>query len=74
MTLFLFHYLIFFSVSLSLPLSLKEEVCHVYDEMLAVYSLAGPATVVNSSETYSVIQYIRPTAEDSSLYSLIAPH
>ncbi|KAL7828705.1 hypothetical protein SRHO_G00323390 [Serrasalmus rhombeus] len=52
----------------------QEEVCHIYDEMLAVYSLAGPANTENSSETYSVIQYVPPMEEDSCLYSLIAPH
>ncbi|KAL6459041.1 hypothetical protein MHYP_G00325130 [Metynnis hypsauchen] len=52
----------------------QEEVYHIYDEMLAVYSLAGPANTENSSETYSVIQHVPPMEEDSSLYSLIAPH
>ncbi|XP_017548972.1 CMRF35-like molecule 5 isoform X2 [Pygocentrus nattereri] len=52
----------------------QEEVCHIYDEMLAVYSLAGPANTENSSETYSVLQYVPPMEEDSSLYSLIGPH
>ncbi|XP_036434617.1 CMRF35-like molecule 5 [Colossoma macropomum] len=52
----------------------QEEVYHIYDEMLAVYSLAGPADKENSSETYSVIQHVPPTEEDSCLYSLIAPH
>ncbi|KAL7884834.1 hypothetical protein AOLI_G00076040 [Acnodon oligacanthus] len=52
----------------------QEAVYHIYDEMLAVYSLAGPANTENSSETYSVIQHVPPTEEDSSLYTLIDPH
>ncbi|XP_072537709.1 uncharacterized protein [Salminus brasiliensis] len=51
----------------------QEEVCHVYDEMLAVYSLAGPDAREETSETYSVIQHA-PPAEDDSPYSLIAHH
>ncbi|XP_036434623.1 CMRF35-like molecule 8 [Colossoma macropomum] len=52
----------------------QEEVCHVYYEMLAVYSLAGPANEENSSGTYSIIHYTCSTEEECSTYSLIAPH
>ncbi|XP_072537721.1 uncharacterized protein [Salminus brasiliensis] len=53
----------------------QDEDCHDYEEMLAVYSLAGPAVEDDPSEvTYSVIQHVPPAKEDSSLYSVIAPH
>ncbi|XP_034162375.2 CMRF35-like molecule 5 isoform X3 [Pangasianodon hypophthalmus] len=51
---------------ISHPPPYQEDFCHVYDEMLAVYSLAGPATADDSSATYSTIQL--PAQAD------IAPH
>lgn len=42
--------------------------------MLAVYSLAGPARVAESSATYSTIQLPAPADNDFKPYSLEAPH
>lgn len=58
----------------SQPLSSKEDIFHVYDEILAVYSLGGPATADESSATYSNIQPPAPADNDCSPYSLVAPH
>ncbi|XP_046727916.1 uncharacterized protein LOC124400258 [Silurus meridionalis] len=52
----------------------QEDIDHVYDEVLAVYSLAGPAIEDDSSVIYSTIQF--PATADSvcSPYSFVAPH
>lgn len=47
-------------------LSNKENICHVYDEMLAVYTLAGPPVGDESSATYSTIQLPAPADNDCS--------
>ncbi|KAG7332547.1 hypothetical protein KOW79_004381 [Hemibagrus wyckioides] len=52
----------------------QEDICHVYDEILAVYSLGGPATGDESSATYSTIQLPASADNDCSPYSLVAPH
>ncbi|KAM9476057.1 CMRF35-like molecule 5 isoform 3-T3 [Clarias gariepinus] len=51
----------------------QEDICHVYDEMSAVYSLAGPATEDGSSGTYCTIQLPAPadTCTDYNPYSLV---
>ncbi|KAI4902464.1 hypothetical protein NFI96_001845 [Prochilodus magdalenae] len=51
----------------------QEDISHVYDDMLTVYSLAGPTNPENSSDTYSIIQHDPPAKEDSSVYSLVSP-
>ncbi|XP_017548965.1 CMRF35-like molecule 5 [Pygocentrus nattereri] len=56
------------------PLHTQHEACHVYYEMLAVYSLAGPANMEDPSGTCSIIHYTRSTEEDCSTYSPVAPH
>ncbi|MCI4380723.1 hypothetical protein PGIGA_G00243450 [Pangasianodon gigas] len=61
-------------IQISYPPPDHEDICHVYDEMLAVYSLAGPAIGDDSSATYSTIQLPAPVDNDCSPYSLVAPH
>ncbi|KAI4897670.1 hypothetical protein NFI96_027616, partial [Prochilodus magdalenae] len=55
------------------PAHNQEDISHVYDDMLTVYSLAGPTNPENSSDTYSIIQHDPPAKEDSSVYSLVSP-
>ncbi|KAI4897664.1 hypothetical protein NFI96_027618, partial [Prochilodus magdalenae] len=52
----------------------QEEVCHIYNEISAVYSVVGLADTENSSGIYTVIQHAYPTVEDCPTYSLVAPH
>ncbi|KAG7332548.1 hypothetical protein KOW79_004382 [Hemibagrus wyckioides] len=59
---------------ISHPSSDQEDIWHVYDDMLAVYSLAGPARGDKSSATYSTIQLPAPADNDCNLYSLVTPH
>ncbi|KAB5567330.1 hypothetical protein PHYPO_G00231520 [Pangasianodon hypophthalmus] len=61
-------------IHISNPPPDHEDICHVYDEMLAVYSLAGPAIGDDSSATYSTIQLPAPVDNDCSPNSLVAPH
>ncbi|XP_027030519.2 CMRF35-like molecule 1 isoform X2 [Tachysurus fulvidraco] len=61
-------------IQLSHPPPDQEDIFHVYDEMLAVYSLAGPARGVESSATYSTIQLPAPADNDFNPYSLVAPY
>ncbi|KAF4072430.1 hypothetical protein AMELA_G00262760 [Ameiurus melas] len=62
------------AIQISHPAPDQEDICHVYDEMLAVNTLAGPAVGDDSSATYSTIQLPDPADNDCSLYSLVAPH
>ncbi|KAG7332552.1 hypothetical protein KOW79_004386 [Hemibagrus wyckioides] len=59
---------------ISHPSSDQEDIWHVYDDMLTVYSLAGPARGDQSSATYGTIQLPAPANNDCSLYSLVTPH
>ncbi|XP_017323771.1 CMRF35-like molecule 5 [Ictalurus punctatus] len=54
--------------------SADQDIYHVYDEMLAVHSSAGPPVGDDSSATYSTIQLPAPADNDCSPYSLVAPH
>ncbi|XP_076845742.1 uncharacterized protein LOC143491005 isoform X2 [Brachyhypopomus gauderio] len=51
-----------------------EDGDHMYDEILGVYSLAGPVKEEDTSTTSCTIQYLHTAREDCSPYSLIAPH
>ncbi|XP_060737638.1 CMRF35-like molecule 1 isoform X2 [Tachysurus vachellii] len=61
-------------IQISHPPPDQEDIFHVYDEMLAVYSLAGPARGAESSATYSTIQLPAPADNDFNPYSFVAPH
>ncbi|XP_047655898.1 CMRF35-like molecule 9 isoform X2 [Tachysurus fulvidraco] len=61
-------------IQISHPPLDQEDIFHVYDEMLAVYSLAGPARGAESSATYSTIQLPAPVDNDFNPYSLVSPH
>ncbi|XP_046728002.1 CMRF35-like molecule 1 [Silurus meridionalis] len=51
----------------------QEDLYHVYDALLDVYSFAGPARG-DSSAIYSTIELPAPADNDCSPYSLVAPH
>ncbi|XP_053479901.1 CMRF35-like molecule 1 isoform X2 [Ictalurus furcatus] len=54
------------AIQISHPPPDQENICHVYDEMLAVYTLAGPPVGDESSATYSTIQLPAPADNDCS--------
>ncbi|XP_017323768.1 CMRF35-like molecule 9 isoform X1 [Ictalurus punctatus] len=54
------------AIQISHPPPGQENICHVYDEMLAVYTLAGPPVGDESSATYSTIQLPAPADNDCS--------
>ncbi|XP_060786866.1 CMRF35-like molecule 9 isoform X2 [Neoarius graeffei] len=60
-------------IQISHPPPDQEDIYHVYDEALAVYSLAGPARD-DSSTIYSTIQLPATADNDCSPYSLAAFH